>query len=76
MSFEMLFTDATKITTVTDWLKGWRDNGSGERIVFHLSPERGGVTDIPPVPVPAAFWLFGTAIFGLIGMRRKAKLAA
>lgn len=32
--------------------------------------------DIPPIPVPAAFWLFGTAIFGLIGMRRKAKLAA
>ncbi len=28
------------------------------------------------VPVPAAFWLFGTTIFGLIGMRRKAKLAA
>jgi hypothetical protein len=34
------------------------------------------VFSVSGIPIPAAFWLFGTAIFGLIGMRRKAKLAA
>jgi hypothetical protein len=45
-----------------------------DSLVLHLSDE---ARDLPQVvPVPAAFWLFGTAMFGLIGMRRKAKLAA
>ena len=30
--------------------------------------------DIPAVPVPAAVWLFGTAIAGLVGFRRRAKI--
>jgi hypothetical protein len=29
--------------------------------------------DLSPVPVPAAFWLFGTAMFALIGLRRKSR---
>jgi hypothetical protein len=42
------------------------DNGLG----FHLSPEEFG--DPPSVvPVPAAFWLFGTALIGFIGFSRK-----
>jgi len=49
--------------------------GVSDGIGVHLSDERrGAATNV--IPVPAAFWLFGTAIFGLIGMRRKAKLAA
>lgn len=24
-----------------------------------------------PIPIPAAFWLFGSAVFGLLGMRRR-----
>ncbi|MCP4766752.1 MAG: PEP-CTERM sorting domain-containing protein [Gammaproteobacteria bacterium] len=33
---------------------------------------------VPEVPVPAAVWLFGTALAGLLGFskRRKSKLAA
>jgi len=31
--------------------------------------------DIPAVPVPAAFWLFGTALVGFIGMSRRTKVA-
>lgn len=32
---------------------------------------------LAPVPLPAAAWLFGSALFGLIGLqRRKAKLAS
>lgn len=30
-----------------------------------------GVEGLAPVPVPAAIWLLGSGIFGLLGMRRK-----
>jgi hypothetical protein len=30
-----------------------------------------GVTVLPPVPVPAALWLFGSGIIGLIGIARR-----
>ena len=36
----------------------------------------GGNGDIPAVPVPAAVWLFGTAILGFAGFRRRASLAS
>ena len=32
------------------------------------------VTSVSPVPVPAAFWLFGTALIGFIGMSRRTKV--
>ena len=31
------------------------------------------VTDISPVPLPAAFWLFGTALIGLIGVAKSTR---
>lgn len=34
------------------------------------------VSTLSTVPVPAAVWLFGTAMLGLFGMRRKAKMGA
>ncbi len=33
------------------------------------------ISDIPAVPVPAAFWLFGTALIGFVGMSRRRKIA-
>jgi hypothetical protein len=39
-------------------------------LVAHLSPEQGGTL----VPVPAAFWLFGTALIGFIGISRRTNL--
>ena len=30
---------------------------------------------VPPVPVPAAIWLFGTALIGFIGISRRRKIA-
>ena len=30
--------------------------------------------DVPPVPVPAAFWLFGTALIGFVGYGRRRKI--
>ena len=44
-------------------------------VSFHLSPE--AVLSPPPmsaVPVPAAFWLFGTALIGFIGFSRRTNL--
>ena len=32
--------------------------------------------NVSAVPVPAAVWLFGTALFGLLGFRKKASMAA
>jgi len=46
---------------------------------LHLSDEMVGLPITqPPIatPVPAAFWLFGTAMAGLFGARRKAKNTA
>ena len=31
--------------------------------------------DVSPVPVPAAVWLFGTALIGFVGMSRRRKVA-
>ena len=33
------------------------------------------VPDVSPIPVPAAFWLFGTALIGLAGFGRRRKAA-
>jgi len=42
---------------------------------LHLSDEARGLPDIPEVPVPAAFWLFGTALIGFIGISRRTSLS-
>jgi len=49
------------------------------RIGLHVrSFNNGGsasfVTFVSPVPVPAAIWLFGTALIGFIGMSRRTKV--
>jgi hypothetical protein len=46
-----------------------------DKMQLHLSDEARGLPDIPPVPVPAAFWLFGTALIGFIGMSRRTNLS-
>ena len=44
---------------------------------LHLSDEARGLPDveIPPVPIPAAFWLFGTALIGFIGIARRTRVS-
>lgn len=32
-----------------------------------------GVTDVSEVPLPAAIWLFGSGLIGLVGMARRKK---
>lgn len=43
---------------------------------FDNEHEQMYVTMISTVPVPAAVWLFGTAMLGLFGLRRKSKMEA
>jgi len=55
-------------------------SGSGDFYGFDfalLSDRVGSDTDIGEVPIPAAAWLFGSGLMGLIGLRkRRAKIAA
>ena len=48
-----------------------------DNMQLHLSDEARGLQqgEIPPVPVPAAFWLFGTALIGFIGFSRRTNLS-
>ena len=39
-----------------------------------LSDEARGLPPVSEVPVPAAFWLFGTALIGFIGISRRTNL--
>ena len=46
------------------------------RDTFENDDEEMYVTMISTVPVPAAVWLFGSAMLGLFGLRRKSKMEA
>jgi len=74
MSFEFLWTGAGM--AVGEAYKDWLAMASND-LIFHLSPERGGpdTPEIPGVPIPAAFWLFGTALIGFIGLSRRTNLS-
>ena len=54
-------------------------SGNNGCALLALDSAASGVGDInvnlSPVPVPAAFWLFGTALFALVGLRRKARVS-
>ena len=51
-------------------------SGSSTRyIVDNFEGTFGSTENIPEVPVPAAVWLFGTALFGLFGSRQRRKVA-
>ena len=57
------------------------DQCFGRYIIDNFAGTFGSTEDIPPqtdpipaVPVPAAFWLFGTALIGFIGFSRRTKV--
>jgi hypothetical protein len=64
MSFEILFEKDIGLDVVNALM------GQTDQLIFHLSPERGGISE---VPAPATAWLFGTALIGLVGFGRKRK---
>jgi hypothetical protein len=53
-------------------------NDGGLRVGIHVGSYAGGgsekLSNISPVPVPAAMWLFGTALIGFVGMSRRTKV--
>lgn len=56
----------------------WDRLGEGEDILGLAEFNAGTLVrrdiDLPQVPVPAAFWLFGTAIIGFVGYSRRRKI--
>jgi hypothetical protein len=53
----------------------WEDDGSGV-MYWGVAPNAGFITEdltvaVAPVPVPAAAWLLGSGLLGLIGIRRR-----
>lgn len=67
--------DVAKLTVGIDMLAGrtYRINLAGD-VAGSSAPDYR--LELAVVPVPAAVWLFGTAMLGLFGMRRKAKMQA
>jgi len=57
--------------------------GAGINVIAVALEDHGGLTafdmqitaDLNPVPVPAAVWLFGTAMIGLFGFKKRQKAA-
>lgn len=51
------------------WVAFWLDNGEGDIGKFDNVLVTGDL--IPAVPVPAAVWLFGSGLIGLVGLARR-----
>jgi len=79
--------DMTVVTT-DDWLNfswtttltaGLLDIGLRNKLtaVYSITYDNYSIdaVDIPGVPIPATFWLFGTALVGLIGFGKRSKAA-
>lgn len=48
------------------WIAFWMDGGEGDYAKFDNVQVMGS-----PIPVPAAVWLFGSALLGMLGLRRR-----
>jgi len=51
---------------------GWEDFANADNDFNDMVV---GVTDVAPVPLPAAVWLFGSALMGLVGVSRRKSTA-
>lgn len=64
------FDFGNEICNLTDEVEGhadYRITFSSDTLNFNVS---GNSINVSAVPVPAAFWLFGSAIFGLVARRK------
>jgi len=69
MSIEMLFRGLSSMAEALALVD------SVKSMELHLSDEARDLPDIPEVPIPAAIWLFGTALIGFIGISRRTNLS-
>lgn len=61
-----LFDGATAASDAGTWLVAWTNNNGKPRDLSHLSIYAPTV-----IPVPAAVWLFGSGLLGLVGIARR-----
>jgi hypothetical protein len=68
VQFTAIGTGGSALSLTEYTLNPWASDGS------RISPvmEDGLLTVAQAVPLPAAFWLFGTGLMGLIGFSRRA----
>ena len=69
-NFVLAVFDANMGTWVGDSNPVFYGNGNAAQLTFDLS---GGalVVDVQPIPVPAAVWLLGSGLIGLVGVARR-----
>ena len=48
--------------------------GSAQQLIFDYELELQNITPVGPVPVPAAVWLFGSGLLGMIGLARRRRV--
>ena len=53
-------------STSGTWLVGWTNGGGNTPDLSHLS-----IYAPTPIPIPAAVWLFGSGLLGLVGVARR-----
>ena len=79
--FRYQYTNSSDESLPVDPITGLRLVGNP--LTFDCTPtttlvcEKLGQIEIPAIPIPAAVWLFGTALIGLVGFsKRKSRIAA
>lgn len=65
-------------TNVLFAIGGFSDTLTGQQLLFQTSGGGAGIArlDVEPVPLPAAVWLFGTVVLGLVGAGWRKRAAA
>ena len=58
------------------FLEAYAKGGTSPLARTDISIIVGAGATVPPVPVPAAIWLFGTAMIGLVGFGKRRKAAS
>jgi hypothetical protein len=70
IGYEDTFLDTLLFTVESQYLNSdWQNNGRFEM----TNTFRRVYADFSPIPVPAAVWLFGSGLLGLIGVARRRK---